>query len=66
MNVLIASLSWSRPTTYQLPSCVSSEYGSRVRSRFWSRAIDQYSNLTVRCFEIAVSSLLSRPASSGE
>jgi hypothetical protein len=37
-----------------------------VRSRCSSRLIDQYSNLTVRCFEIADSSFANRPGISGE
>ena len=48
------------------PSSWKSAYGLTVRSRSSSREIDQYGNLTVRCFEIAASSLLSRPCISVE
>jgi len=51
---------------YQAPASWKSAYGLIVRSRSSSREIDQYGNLTVRCFEIAASSLLSRPCISAE
>ena len=40
-NVRISSAAWSRPITYQLPSCGSSAYGSIVRARTLSRAMPQ-------------------------
>ena len=43
-----------------------SAYGLSVRSFVLSLEIDQYSNFTVRCFEIAFSSFASRPGVSGE
>jgi hypothetical protein len=56
----------SAPTTYQTPKSVSSAYGLSVRSFSLLRAIEKYGNLTVRCFEMAPSSLPSRPGISGE
>ncbi len=56
----------SSPTTYQTPLSFNSASGLSVRSLTLSREIDQYVNLTVRCFEIAPSSLDNRPCSSSE
>ena len=65
-KVRSAEASRSSPTTYQAPASWKSAYGLTVRSRSSSREIDQYGNLTVRCFEIAPSSLPSRPCISAE
>ena len=55
----MSSISRSFPITYQAPRSSSKAYGFTVRSRVSSRRSDQYVNFTVRCFEIATSSLLS-------
>jgi hypothetical protein len=66
-KVRMSSRAWSRPTTYQTPFSEWSAYGSSVRSATsLGREIVQYENLTVRCFEIALSSFVRRPAISGE
>ena len=51
---------------YHAPFSWKSAYGLTFRSNVSSRAIDQYENLTVRCFEIADSSFPSRLGISAE
>ena len=65
-KVRIAWRSRSWPTTYQLPLSGSSAYGLIVRSISSLVEMARYGKRTVRCFEIAASSLPRRPLSSGE
>ncbi len=64
VRMSLRSRSW--PTTYQPVPSRSSAYGFSVRSASFPVDIERYANLIVRCLEIALSSLPSRPGISCE